>query len=139
MNMIAASNLLTANSNQPEQIKYIYDCCSKQYNTSISKIVSTKQHFPINKQFYTSSIEHKSISVREYVVFYLSLLHMLQNKDVRVDNLQKSNVLYVLHKLHGQIYFLNNVGNTKCFYCFDKLPIFLVPNQIQFLSHTWQF
>ena len=48
---------------------------------------SIKQHFLINKYLYVSNIEHKSISVMECVVFYISLFHMLQNKDMHVDNL----------------------------------------------------
>ena len=67
----------------------------------------------INKYLYESNIEHKSVSVRECVVFCLSLLHMLQDKDVRVDNSQKSKVLHDNSLgAHSQIFFQNNVRHN---------------------------
>ena len=48
---------------------------------------SIKQHFPINKYLYVSIIDDKSVSVRECMVFYISLFYMLQNKHMHVDNL----------------------------------------------------
>lgn len=89
---------MSANSSQLEQVKYIYGCRSKQYIASFSKIISIKKHFLINKNLYGSRIEHKPI----YVSFTGSTdsltcmtYHMLKNKDMRVDNSQKSNVLHV--------------------------------------------
>ena len=55
-------------------MKYIYVCRSKEYITITSKNISINQHFPINKYLYGHSIEHKIISVWEYMVYYLSLL-----------------------------------------------------------------
>ena len=98
---------MSANSSQLEQVKYIYGCRSKQYIASFSKIISIKKHFLINKNLYGSRIEHKPI----YVSFTGSTdsltcmtYHMLKNKDMRVDNSQKSNVLH-LNILYKPLFF----------------------------------
>ena len=105
---------MSANSSQLEQVKYIYGCRSKQYIASFSKIISIKKHFLINKNLYGSRIEHKPI----YVSFTGSTdsltcmtYHMLKNKDMRVDNSQKSNVLHVniLYKPLFFFFFLKNI------------------------------
>lgn len=89
---------MSANSSQLEQVKYTYGCRSKQYIASFSKIISIKKHFPINKNLYGSRIEHKPIAV-SFTSSTNSLTcmtyHVLKNKDMRVDNLQKSNVFHV--------------------------------------------
>ena len=41
---------------------------------STYKVISIKQHFPINKYLYGRDIGYKYVSVREYMVYYLSLL-----------------------------------------------------------------
>ena len=70
---ILLQNLFTANSSQFEQIKYVYVCLSKQCITSTSKNIYIKEHFKKQKISLWTHMDHKSISVREYMVYYLSL------------------------------------------------------------------
>ena len=53
------------------------DCLSKQYITSASKNISIKQHINNKKYLYGRNIDHKSISVREYMVYYLLLTQQI--------------------------------------------------------------
>ena len=85
------------------------------------------------KYFYGRNIDHKSISVREYMVYYLLLpqqiifiykIFQLAEQNMYLQLTYKYPMLctYVLHKRHGQffgansrIFFFNSVGNTIFF------------------------
>ena len=99
-----------------------------------------------NKKYLCGrNINHKYISIREYMVYYILLYQQIptyvenistyRTKYVRTGNLHKSKFTQFLRKRHGQsfgapsqIFCLNNLGDTILFNSVGKMPTFLVPN-----------
>ena len=100
---------------------------------STYKVISIKQHFPINKYLYGRNIGYKYVSVGSIwftiyrcfnrFLYMYKISHVTQQKMyVQVIYRKPMFYIYVLYKRHGQffgtpsrIFFLNNVGETTFF------------------------